>query len=313
VRTALPDEDVVRAGLSGLERDQALLAGSADIDISGTGIQTPTTARLGDDSDPLRQRIDDVTTGAVRLIALPTNVAPMDDARCRAAVAAALDRRELQRLLGGGDAAVRSSQLWPRGFRGGPSEPDPRPNLSAARTALKDCGRPGGFATRLAVVDAPATVELAHGVAAELAKVGITVTVKALDVSTFYSNDVGNPSNVRRQGYGIVLTTWTADFPTPGSFLDPLVDGRSIRSTANTNFAGLNDKAINALIDKAHAATDPDAAQARWRDVAAAARKTGEYLPLAETRIQLVAGERLHNGLVMQPYSGYDLATAGIR
>jgi peptide/nickel transport system substrate-binding protein len=313
VRTALPDHVVVRAGLSGLERDQALLAGSADVDISGTGIQTPTTARLGDDSDPLRDRIDDVTTGAVRLIALPTDVAPMNNASCRSAVASALDRRELQRLLGGGDAAVRSSQLWPRGFRGGPSEPDPRPDLGAARTALQACGRAGGFSTSLAVVEAPATVELAHGIAAELGKVGITVTVKPLDLTTFYSKDVGSPANVRARGYGIVLTTWTADFPTPGSFLDPLVDGRSIRATANTNYAELHDKAIDLLIDKAHAATDPDAARARWRDVAAAARKTGAYLPLAETRIQLIAGERLHNGLVMQPYSGYDLATAGVR
>ena len=37
------------------------------------------------------------------------------------------------------------------------------------------------------------------------------------------------------------------------------------------------------------------------------------YVPLAETRVQLIAGQRLRNGLVMQPYSGYDLATAGVR
>src|SRR4051812_44407708 len=38
VRTALPDQVIVRTGLTGLERDQALLAGSADIDLSGTGV-----------------------------------------------------------------------------------------------------------------------------------------------------------------------------------------------------------------------------------------------------------------------------------
>jgi len=40
--------------------------------------------------------------------------------------------------------------------------------------------------------------------------------------------------------------------------------------------------------------------------------KTAAYVPLAENRIQLVAGERLRNGVVMQPYSAYDLATAGV-
>jgi peptide/nickel transport system substrate-binding protein len=110
-----------------------------------------------------------------------------------------------------------------------------------------------------------------------------------------------------------VLATWTADFPTPSSFLAPLVDGRSIRSVGNTNYARLDVKEINALIDEARAAADPEAADAAWRDVATAAGATSAYLPLAETRVQLVAGQRLRNGLVMQPYSGYDLATAGVR
>ena len=65
-------------------------------------------------------------------------------------------------------------------------------------------------------------------------------------------------------GYGIILTTWTADFPTPGSFLAPLVDGRTIRSAGNTNYARLNDPEINALVDSARA-TGEDAA---WREVA---------------------------------------------
>jgi peptide/nickel transport system substrate-binding protein len=312
VRTALPDHVVVRTGLSGLERDQALLAGSADADIFGTGIQTQTTARLGDDSDPLRDRIDRMSTGAVRMIALPTNVAPMTNPHCRAAVAAALDRHALQGALGGSDAAVRSSQLWPRGLPGGPNDSDPAQNLGAARSALMACGKPNGFATTLAVVDAKATVDLANGVRKELGAVGIKVTVKPLDVGTFYANDIGNPANVVAKGYGIVLTTWTADFPTPGSFLTPLLDGRTIRTGANTDYAMINDPAINALIDKARAA-DADAGPSAWRAVASAGSKTSAYLPLAETRIQLIAGERLHNGVVMQPYSGYDLATAGVR
>jgi peptide/nickel transport system substrate-binding protein len=28
--------------------------------------------------------------------------------------------------------------------------------------------------------------------------------------------------------------------------------------------------------------------------------------------VQLLAGQRLHNGVVMQPYGGYDVATAGV-
>ncbi len=110
-------------------------------------------------------------------------------------------------------------------------------------------------------------------------------------------------------GYGIVLATWTADFPTPGSFLVPLVDGRSIRAVGNTNYARLDDAAVSGLIDTARAAGSTEA----WREVTGAVAAASVYVPLAETRIQLLAGQRLRNGVVMQPYSGHDVATAGVR
>ena len=293
-----------------MERDQALLAGSADLDITGTGVQAATTSRLSEDEDDsVRGRVDDVTTGALRLLALPTDVAPMDNADCRAAVAAVVDRRAVQTTLGGPVNVVRRSQLWPRGLPGGPEDGDPRPDLDAARAHLAACGQPDGFSTVLAVADTPSGLDLANEVARELAEVGITAEVRPLSAGTFYATDVGSPDNVKANGFGIVLATWTADFPTPGSFLVPLVDGRSIRTVGNTNYARLNDPAVTGLIDQARATGQPDA----WREVATTVGAAGVYVPLAETRIQLLTGQRLHNGVVMQPYSGYDVATAGVR
>jgi peptide/nickel transport system substrate-binding protein len=310
VRTALPDRVVVRTGLTGVERDQALLAGSADVDTTGTGVQPATTARLaGDEEHPVRDRVDDTTTGALRLLALPTDVAPMNNADCRAAVASAVDRAAVQRKLGGAVDAVRRSQLWPRDLDGGPADPDPGRDLSAARASLQACGQPDGFSTVLAVADTPTSVDVAEQIAEQLAEVGIQVEVRPLSSTSFYATDVGDPDNVVASGFGLVLATWTADLPTPASFLTPLVDGRSIREVGNTNYARLNDPTVNALVDTARASADP----AAWREVAAAVQATSAYVPLAETRVQLVAGQRLRNGLVMQPYSGYDLATAGVR
>ena len=310
VRTALPDQVIVRTGLTGVERDQALLAGSADLDITGAGVQAATTARLAaDEDDPVRDRLDDVTTGAVRLLALPTDVAPMNNADCRAAVAAVIDRRAVQSTLGGSVNVVRRSQLWPRGLPGGPEDRDPRADLDAARKSLTSCGQPDGFATVLAVADTPSAVDVAEEVAAELAEVGIQAEVRPLSAGSFYATDVGSPSNVAASGYGIVLATWTADFPTPASFLAPLVDSRSIRSVGNSNYARLADPAVDALIDQARAAGSSGA----WREVVGSVAAASVYVPLAETRIQLLAGQRLRNGVVMQPYSGHDVATAGVR
>jgi peptide/nickel transport system substrate-binding protein len=110
-----------------------------------------------------------------------------------------------------------------------------------------------------------------------------------------------------------VLTTWKADFPTAASFLAPLVDGRSIRAVGNINYARLDDPGVNALVDAARAATEPATAADAWRQVATAVQQTAAYVPLEENRVQLLAGQRLRNGVVMQPYGGYDVATAGVR
>ncbi|MFQ1003027.1 ABC transporter substrate-binding protein [Modestobacter sp. SSW1-42] len=309
VRTALPDAVLVRTGLSGVARDQALLAGSADLDLSGTGVQQATTSRVVDDA--LAGRIDDVTTGAVRLLAMPTTVAPMENRDCRAAVAAVVDRVGVQEALQGPGNAERTSVLWPRAVAGGPEDLDPQPDAAAARASLAACGRPEGFQTVLAVPDVPGTVLVAESLAADLAEVGITAEVRKLDPSTYYS-DITNPDTVTAAGYGLVLATWTADFPTAASFLVPLVDGRSIRGLGNTNYARIDDPGVNGLVDAARAATDPTVATDAWRQVATAAGQTVAYVPLAETRVQLLAGQRLRNGVVMQPYGSYDVATAGV-
>ena len=167
---------------------------------------------------------------------------------------------------------------------------------------------PDGFSTVLAVADTPSGVDVANEIGAELGEVGIQVEVRPLSASTFYATDVGSPGNVVANGYGLVLATWTADFPTPASFLVPLVDSRSIKTVGNTNYARLADPAVDALIDQARVTGGADA----WREVAGAASAASVYVPLAETRIQLLAGQRLRNGVVMQPYSGHDLATAGV-
>ena len=314
VRTALPDRVVVRTGLTGRERDQALLAGSADVDISGSGVLTPTSVRVAEDEEgALAGRVDDVTTGAVRLLAMPTDVAPMNVPACRAAVAAAVDRRGVQEALKGAGNALRTDRLWPRGLGGGPEEADPRPDLDAARAALAECDQPDGFATVMAVAEMSANVDVAEVIADQLAEVGIEVEVRPLDAAAFYATEVGNPDRVRENGFGLVLATWRSDFPTPATFLQPLVDSRSVQPVGNTNYARLRVPEVDAAVDAALAAPGGAEARKAWAAVAETARGTEAYVPLVETRVQLVAGQRLRNGIVMQAYSSYDLATAGVR
>ena len=310
VRTALPDRVVVRTGMLPAERDQAVLSGAADVDVSGGGITPMTTARLDGESGT-GDRVDDFTSGSLRLLAVPASVVPFDNAECRAAVAALVDRRAVQDKLGGPKRAVQTSLLLPQFLSRGVDRPDVRPDLAAARDALAGCGRPDGFETVLAVSNSQPSVQVAEGIAAQLAKAGILVRVEPIDSQSFYKT-VGEPATVQAKGYGLVLANWNADFPTLESFLVPLVD-QSVTEQANTNFAQLSSVPVNDLVDAARVAPDPDAALEAWVGVAAAAVATHSYIPLAEARVQLIAGQRLRNAVVMQMYTSYDLATVGVQ
>jgi peptide/nickel transport system substrate-binding protein len=218
----------------------------------------------------------------------------------------------VQEAAGGADAAVRTSVLWPRSLPGAPADPDPHADPAAARQHLAACGHPDGVDTVMAVPDAPTSVAVGRAVAAQLAAVGIRAEVRPLPASDFYAKGVGDPDNVRKEGFGLVLTTRTADYPTPDAFLGPLVDGRAIRSVGNADVARLSDATVAGLVDRARGTTDAAAGQAAWLQVSAAAQATSAYVPLAEERVQLLAGQRLHGATVARPYNGYDLATVAV-
>ena len=304
----------MRTGLSGVERDQALLAGSADIDISGSGAQAPTTARLeSEDSEELRNRIDDVTSRALRLLALPTDVAPFDDGACRAAVAAAIDRRAVQEALGGAGNALRTARLWTRPLGGGPEDPDPGPDLDAARAA------PGGVRAARRFRDGARRARRPgqrgrspSGRRRSWRRSASRWRSARWTRPTFYATEVGNPDSVADNGYGHGAGHVDARLPDPG--VPPRPAGRRAqhpRRSATPTTRGWTTRRSTPWSTPPGAAGTGDEAREAWLAVAAAAERTAAYVPLAETRVQLVAGQRLRNGVVMRPYSGYDLATAG--
>jgi len=313
VRTARPDRVEVRTGLASFERDQRILGGSADLDLGG-GVAPESLDRVLGDPQIVR-RTDQIATGALQLLAMPATVAPFDKPACRLAVAAALDVSAIQEALGGTAVAQPTGGLWPSTVDGSlPAASSAREvDVGEVRRQLSACEAPTGFSTIIAAPNQARSLAVAEVVRGNLAAVGIEATVQGLDPATYYVSDIGSPASVAANGYGILLTRWSADFPDPASFLGPLVDGREITAAGNTNLAELNDPALNGLIDAAYAAPDAATALASWETVAQTVTGDGSYVPLVEERTVLLAGERLHNAVVHWAYGGYDLATLSVR
>ncbi len=313
VRTARPDRVEVHTGVASVERDQRILGGSADLDLGG-GVAPESLDRvLG---DPLvAARTDQVATGALQLIAMPATVAPFDNPACRLAVAAAVDVSAIQQALGGARLAQPPSGLWPSTVSGnlpGASEAH-RVDVAEVGRQLSACGLPQGFSTIIAAPNQARSLAVADVIKTSLQAVGIDATVAGLDPATYYASDIGSPESVATNGYGVLLTRWSADFPDPASFFGPLVDGREITAAGNTNVAQLDDPTINGLVDAAYAAPDDAAARTAWGTVAQTVTGSAAYVPVLEERTVLLAGERLRNAVVHWAYGGYDLATVAVR
>ncbi len=313
VRTARPDRVEVHTGLASVERDQRVLGGSADLDLGG-GVAPESLDRVLDD-DLIAQRTDEIATGAVQLLAMPATIAPFDNPACRLAVAAAVDVSAIQEALGGERLAQPPRGLWPSTVTGNMPAVSTAPpvDVTEVRRQLTACGLPDGFSTVIAAPNQARSLAVADVIKGNLAAVGIEATVAGLDPATYYAADIGSPESVAANGYGILLTRWSADFPDPASFLGPLVDGREITAAGNTNVAQLNDPTINGLVDVAYAAPEAAAALTAWETVAQTVTGGGSYVPVVEERTVLLAGERLRNAVVHWAYGGYDLATVAVR
>jgi peptide/nickel transport system substrate-binding protein len=316
-RTALPDRVELATGLSPAERDARLLAGTADADVTGAGLQPGSIRRVL--ADPaLAARADNPVNGNLRLVALPDTVPPLDNVHCRRAVQYAVDKAAVKSGLGGDYGASLATTLWPRSMPGYPAAapypggPGNGGDLPRARAELRACGRPGGFATRIATVGSGRGLRAAEEVQRAVARVGIQAELRPFPEQVFLSSGAGSPTAVRNGGYGLVVVNWVADFPSPAAFYPPLLDGRRSRSQGNTDYAQLTERALAGLTDRAAGTLDPVVAATLWRRIDALAMQQAGYLPLVEDKAVLLTSPRLHNGYLHPVWRNVDLATVSV-
>jgi peptide/nickel transport system substrate-binding protein len=318
VRTALPDRIELAAGLDPAQRDARLADGRADVDVTGSGLQPEAAARAL--ADPaVAGRVDNPANGDVRMIAMPVSVPPLNNVHCRRAVQYAADKAAVKQVLGGDYGAALATTLWPRDLLGYPAAApyqagaDNHGDLDRARAELAACGRPDGFTTRIATVNAGRGLLVAQAMQDALARVGITAQLRPFPDEVYLSAGAGSPKAVRDGGLGLAVVNWVADFPSPVAFYPPLLDGRNARTLGNTDYAQLAEPGLTGLCDAATATLDPTASIHRWRQVDVSAMRLAAYLPLAEDKAVLLTGSRVHNAYVHLAWRNYDLAALGVR
>ncbi|MGQ9367901.1 ABC transporter substrate-binding protein [Azospirillum sp. ST 5-10] len=203
-----------------------------------------------------------------------TNLAPFDDVRVRQAVNYAIDRAAIVKLFGGANLAAPTCQILPQGFPSyepycpytqNPGAKWSKPDLAKAKALVKESGTAG---QKVTIITEDTVVSRNIGVYLQgvLQELGYDAGVKPISQNIQFTYIQNTNNNVQ-----ISVSQWFQDYPSPSNFLNVLFSCASFHpgSDASVNIAGFCDKAVDARMEEAFAASvsDPATAAKIWTEV----------------------------------------------
>ncbi|MFF9498967.1 ABC transporter substrate-binding protein [Streptomyces sp. NPDC014656] len=317
LRKALPDRVELSIEPDQAKADERLLAGTADLDASQVGLAQETAARVL--ADPkLKADVDNPYSGYLRMAALISDAAPLDNVNCRKAVLYAAGTKALRTARGGETFSSPQGNMLPPTARGADSY-DPfgltggEPRREEAKEALRACGKPGGFTTKIAVNGGNSKdLQVVDVLQGDLKAVGITLEIERFDNVPAYFSALGSPKILKEKGIGMLVLGWGTDFPTGAGFLQPLADSALSRTEGNSNYARVKDPRIDELFDRASAETDDAAATRIYQEINHRVTDGAYYLPFSAEKIVNHRNPRLTNVYVHEAFNLVDIQALGV-
>jgi peptide/nickel transport system substrate-binding protein len=105
---------------------------------------------------------------------------------------------------------------------------------------------------------------------------------------------------------------WGKDFSDGQTILDPTFNGENILQSNNSNWPELDDKALNAEMDKAKTLTDPEERAAAWAEVDKKISALAPAVPWIWDKQPLISSPDV-NGVVSQYNAQWDLAWSSVK
>jgi oligopeptide transport system substrate-binding protein len=185
-------------------------------------------------------------------------VKPFDDVRVRRALNYALDKSHTARLLNG--TTVAAHGILPPGMLGRDPALQPYPrDVARARALLAEAGYPGGLDVEYATISDEETEKIAGSLQSDLAAAGVRVRLVVMSFATFQT------AWTQPTGPAFSYAAWTADFPDPTNFFDPLFHSRSLKPADSTNNSFYANPELDDVLDRARGELDPARRDALYR------------------------------------------------
>jgi peptide/nickel transport system substrate-binding protein len=317
-RKALPDRIEVKLKQNSTDIDNQLLAGTLDVDLAGSGVQTGTQGRIL--SDPkLKANADNPVATRLWYLSVNPDVAPLDNVECRRAVHYATDKTSLQRGYGGNTGGEIASNILPPTISGAkqfnlyPPGADNKGDLEKAKASLTACGKPSGFSTTMGFrADRPKEKATAEAMKESLKRVGINLTLKGFPSGDYFKLYVGKPDYAKTNGIGIMTNGWAADWPDGFGFISQIVDSRTIRPGGGNYNLSVKKPEIDALLDKAVVTQDKTTREALWVEVDRKVMEDATVLPTLWSKGLMYRPPNLTNVFFFPGYDMYDYASLGV-
>ena len=317
--TQLASKIVVNMTMNPNDVDNRMLAGDAQIDFAGTGVQAAARAKIL--SNPsLKAQSDDPLTGFGWFFYIDSQVAPFTNVACRRAVEYATNHLNMQNAYGGPVAGGQiGTTVMPPTISGYTSfdlyeaASKPQGDAAKAKQELQACNQPSGFSTGIAYrSDRPTETQGAQALQQALSAVGIKTTLHGYPTATYYTNFAGVPKYMSSHNIGIAFGGWGPDWPDGYGFLDELTNGNTIVPAGNTNIGMLNDPVVNNLFTKAAGITNATERNAIWGQIDHQVMSDAVIVPIVYAKALIYRPPSLSNVYFSQGYSLNNYAVSGV-
>jgi peptide/nickel transport system substrate-binding protein len=221
-----------------------------------------------------------IPAGGGRWISMNMSQKPFDNLNLRKAVLAGFDRKALLLARGGTTIGQMPTHYLPPGIAGyedaggakGPGfdfmNATGAPNRQLSAEYFKKAGYPSGKYTGGGELLMVGTNEGVAQKVAEIAKqnfeqMGFKVRLRLVTQDSMYTKFCNTPSAKVDVCPNV---GWLKDFADGQTILDPTFNGENILPEGNSNWSMLDDKKINAVMDKAKLLTTPEARAKAWAE-----------------------------------------------
>jgi ABC-type transport system substrate-binding protein len=293
---------------------QQIQAGTADMEWD-TVVPTPGIPQLEAAKDARLGIFPGLSTNPYLVFNLqsPNNGGALKTAEVRRAIEYAVDKVAIGQIYGGPTLNTPLDQAIPPGNVGYQQfdlypTANHRGDPTTCKQRLAAAGYPNGITLNDVYRNAGNHPAVAQAVQADLKNCGITVKLVPSTQGDYYSRYLESPDAARRGVWDISEPGWVPDWygNNGRAVIEPLFDGRTYGANS-VDYGDYDNPAVNALIDRALAASDETAAGRLWHQADVLVMQDAAIVPFQTQQTAIFHSSRVHNAIFLPFSQNYDV------